>query len=820
MQTYTQINNDPAIEQDIISTVVTLLENGLPSCHLVANNYKGKLYLQSLKLYSKVTVKFAYEDNASINWTSVDPIFTGRIVDISPEMTSRGETLVATALTGECLKQVRVNKEYLTGVKEEVSISGDYDVNGLINRINQWTRIGTSPYLHFGDADYIYVNVTSSNAEDGDYTIKDIPIYEEYNVQNLTLNVRGFVDTAGGNATVKIKVTQDNGTTWQTFGDFNFDYTGITNQTVNVVGAINMSNFNNTKIAVLLSSGANNTANTCVRVYAVWFHIDGVGRNYYHYKLRDILQDIKNDSIDKLLGLTVTQPSDYTLNLDYAYDYTKEYPYMNFPFTDAIYTLNELIKIGSSMSYVDNPSNYRGLHWIVQYDSSIGQNRLLVAPVGNHSVYGANNSCYIKDKWDDTCPLNPIVVKEDMIHSNFKTEIPLANVILVAGKFIHPKDDVWTEKLEGWNYQKGNVGGFIAPTVDLSLNNTTTVKGVSSLQFRIGLNWLNQVWAILYRPFTVDLTKLVSTNIPAFINMQIYGNMHGEEIKLRLYCNTSAPQLTYNGSTYDCLGSYFEYDLSLHLPINAQEKWHKIEVPVTSKDLSNVQQEGVWTAHNDSGYSAPTWNNIKWLLIWVKTYQGPLLGEVDNWLFDDMCIVGSLIRGAYTSDCGQTSIDNCTIGCIKHYGIRTYTIKDSLAQTDNLDPNDNNSTLSQIALYELLRHRIPRTTASIQIPLYPSIKAGQIVRIKYNQLDNGTYVIDTNFRITKVTHQYSVEGAKTILEITDDVRNSLPISTTDPYTVLLRAINPDTQTKTFTSLKQAGSFETGMSVLWHDPYNT
>jgi len=185
-----------------------------------------------------------------------------------------------------------------------------------------------------------------------------------------------------------------------------------------------------------------------------------------------------------------------------------------------------------------------------------------------------------------------------------------------------------------------------------------------------------------------------------------------------------------------------------------------------------------------------------------------------------MCIVGNVVRGAYTSDCGQLSIDNCTIGCIKHYGIRAYTIKDSLAQTDNLDPNDDNSTLSQIALYELLRHRVPRTTATIQVPLYPSIKAGQIVHVKYNQLENGTYLIDKDFRISKVTHQYSVEGAKTILEITDDVRNSLPISTTDPYTILLRAINPDTQTKTFTSLKQAGSFETGMSVLWHDPYNT
>jgi hypothetical protein len=192
-------------------------------------------------------------------------------------------------------------------------------------------------------------------------------------------------------------------------------------------------------------------------------------------------------------------------------------------------------------------------------------------------------------------------------------------------------------------------------------------------------------------------------------------------------------------------------------------------------------------------------------------------GTTDDWYFDWIENTGQVVRGAYTNDCAQIDIANCTVGCIKHYGIRTYTIRDSLAQTDSLDANNDNNTLGQVALYELLRNRVPRTTATIQVPLYPSIKAGQIVHIhacQYITQYLSVYKIDRDFRITKVTHQYSVEGAKTILEITDDVRNSLPISTTDPYTVLLRAINPDTQTKTFTSLKQAGSFETGMKILW------
>jgi len=64
MKTLTKINNDPPISEDVISTVVTLLENGLPSCTLIANNYKGKLYLQKIKLYSEIKVKYVYEDTS------------------------------------------------------------------------------------------------------------------------------------------------------------------------------------------------------------------------------------------------------------------------------------------------------------------------------------------------------------------------------------------------------------------------------------------------------------------------------------------------------------------------------------------------------------------------------------------------------------------------------------------------------------------------------------------------------------------------------------------------------------------------------------
>jgi len=981
MQVYAQVNNDPPIEQDIVSTVVTLHENGLPICHLIANNYKGKLYLQTLKLFSTVVVKFAYEDNGTINWDNVEPVFKGKIVEIGPEMSSRGETLVATAMCGELLKQARVNKKYLMGLKEELSISGNYDVDGWQYRKNDWVHVNSSPWLNIGDDDYISVlakvrdevsisgnyyvdewlyhvndfthvnsnpwlnqgytdyisipadpaylgcadgdykfsNVTlrsnayiskfelhvvgrlvdgsnghcsnasftisihdgykwynyskavkfestswtdkainlmsdidisnvnnlrlyitfsevngggptkgsifiseaylhiegvtwrDINPEDGDYTIDDIWDCEEYIVNELTLNVRGRVSVSGVQATVQVKVYD--GTNWSTVGDFVFSSTNWTNETVNVMGKIDIANFNNMKVAVVLANSSNNSTNASVHVSAVWFWINGVGRNYYHNTLRNIIQDVKNDCLDKLLGEQVTQPEDYKINVDYVYNWDKEYPYMNFSFTDGLYCLNELVKMGCSMRYVQEGVNYRGLHWIVIPSNVTPNIQLVVAPVGDHGVYGANNSCYIEDVWETYCPLNPIIVKEDMIQAQFKTEVPLANVVLVAGKFVYPKDDMWTERLTDWNVQ--HLGGA-GHSVTLSLNNTIAVKGNTSLLFHVYAPLLATCRGMLYRPFSIEFDKIISEDNPVNLCMQIYGNAKGDFMKLRLYCNNDAPILEWmpSGGATVIRGSYFEVDLKQYLPSSGTEKWHKIEIPITYNDLIDVNKEGTWTAYNDIGYPPPNWSNVKWLVFYTGINTGGIPGTTNDWFLDDICVVGNIVRGAYTNDCGLESIDDCKIGCIKHYGIRTYTIRDSLAQTDSLDPNDDNNTLAQVALYELLRHRIPRTTATIQVPLYPSIKAGQIVHIKYNQLEDGSYVIDREFRITKVTHQFSIEGAKTILEITDDVRNSLPINTSDPFTVLLRAVNPDTQTKTLASLKHEGTFTTGINILW------
>ena len=359
-----------------------------------------------------------------------------------------------------------------------------------------------------------------------------------------------------------------------------------------------------------------------------------------------------------------------------------------------------------------------------------------------------------------------------------------------------------------------------------------------------------------------------------------------------------------------------------------------------------------WNAVNSANWS--TINKIAFVGYGSLTAGGDIY-------IDGLEIIGNVIRGAYDG----TSIEQ--------YGCRFLTIKDSIASTDTLNANDTNSSLSQLAIYELLRNRVVRTTGQISIPLTPTIKGGQLIHIHacydpnyinetihteqivnggfetgsftpwtydadcsinptlqhsgnycaqigtfasistytsqtlnssilVSDIDNFTiwlktvppqesttvkvtltydeesenftvdisdswqsfdilshmsyltyhfkkieirmyitnipfliddvslykstivphykYRIDKDFRITEAKHTFTREGAITTLSLIDDLYNSIPINTVDPYSIVMRAINPDYQTRTYGSLKiSGGDFDANMKPITKDYFS-
>ena len=807
-----KVGNDPDITSDCITTTVFLPENGISSCIITANNDIGKNYLAHFKLLDEVTVKYAYEEDNPV-WDNIEPVFRGKIIELQPSLSRSGEIVSVTAINiGFCLKQMRVANEYGTqAIHPNINPEKDVWTESLTPADGVWSAAAgdvslDTTFRKAGSAS-IKVHSVSMNWVGAIFTLNT---GKEVN-SNLYPFLNFFLyleETYNGNVTVFLYDTADKYARKNiivSLGGWN----GIDLK----AGSANASEWTE------VESGFDWSNIKKVRIDG-WFSGTGSGDFWIDVlyfdeypliteTLREVLCNTNNGLIRRYVEkiLNTNADSGYSLNTDYVYNDLSKYTYLNFPYQDSFMCIQDLIRLGSSLHYVVNSNNWKGLHWIITQDG-----KLLIAPVGNHHVEGIPNK-WVDSIWATRAPNEPLIVREDMITQEFKTEVPLANYVLVAGKYIYPLNDMWTESLDGWAEEHGHLGGVVSPTITFELNHKVYVKETSSLEYKFQMATGVRVYAVLIQSMNSDFVKLITKDSPVTIGLQIKGAMKGEELKLRLYCNDTKPTLIYDGETYRVRGNYFEVDLSKYLP-GGSTNWNQIEIPVTKEDLFNTEAAGIWTSIVDGDYPQPTWDNIKWFIIWFKTGQAGAAGATDVWNIDDINIVGNCIRGAYTSDCGKSSIDECTIGCIKHYGCKFLTIKDSLASTDTLDSVDDSSPIAQLALYELLRNRIPRTSGQITIPLNPDIKPGQLIHIHacYDEA-NKLYKIDRDFRITQVQHNFVVQGAVSLIKVVDDLFNSIPIDTMEPYTVIMRAVNPDYQTKTFASLKTGGDFITNQKPI-------
>ena len=470
--------------------------------------------------------------------------------------------------------------------------------------------------------------------------------------------------------------------------------------------------------------------------------------------------------------------SGYSINTDYICNDTYSMPYFYFPYQDAFSALLEILKINNALRFLDE---LYGLHFIVDVDGN-----MLIAPIGDHNCTGINDSCNVKDKWI-TKPLNdtPIVVREDMIISQFKKAILEANYILVSGKFVRPIDEAWTEgNASNWGAERfSGTNWYQRDPTGISDDSTYKMVGSYSLKMH---RWLIEGAAgnITYHYYpkdtdlNIDLTKLSSKrSIPIIA----FWYREGEQVdspKLVLY----APDHNHR----------FELDLNkVGIEVN---NWKYINIELTAN-----AQEGLWTEFTNDDTS-PDWSNIKKIAFAHKIHS---VLDADVWV-DGLQFIGSAIRGAYDST------------LINQYGCRMLTIKNSLAMTDSLSDNDTTSPLALNALFELMRNRVMPITGQIRITLNRNLVAGQLVYIKASMLENGTYNIDKWMRITEVEHRIDKTGAYTILTLTDDMWNSIPINTSDPYSIVVRATNPDFQSKTYASVRTGEDFDISLTPITKD----
>jgi hypothetical protein len=658
---------------------------------------------------------------------------------------------------------------------------------------------------HYDDKLSIYCSYSESEpfyADEYSWTFPHLSTdYEYFSASDIHLTLRGQLYAgSGGHCTqmgVEAQLWIDD--EWVSLGEVLFYDTGFVELDYGNIAALisSVSQFNSLKLRLMVSqiSDGGIDKGGIELSYATLYVKGIIWDDSLLSTLREILTDSEEGIIPKYLRLLqwtesgTPISSGYDLGTDYIYDDPSIYPFLDFPYQDTFMCLQDLIRLGSSLHYMTDPDDWRGLHWII-YTGLDSVSELLIAPVGDHDVEGVTGH-NIKTLWPTRVASEPLIVKEDMITQAFKTEIPLANYVLVAGKFIFPKNDNWTElSAEDWN-----VGYFIDGVWTLEdhpenfvLNDLVNYKvGLASIQHYHPVGGIDYYY--FYPKDTdldLDLNVFTARTVVPKLCFWYYKGANVEGNKVVLF----APDEK----------NTFEIDVP-----SIDGAWAPIEIDLTDNG------KDVWTKGGSEGN--PSWATIT--KVGFK-HHTTMFGAADVRI-DGLEFVGNTIRGAYTSDCSETDIENCTIGCIKHYGCRFLTIKDSLASTDTLNPQDDSSPLAQLALYELLRNRIIRTSGQITIPLDPTIMPGQLVHIHacWDEV-NTVYRIDRDFRITEVQHNFVIKATTTALTLTDDLLNSIPIDTTDPYTIVMRAINPDYQSRTYASLKTGGDFNSRQKPISKD----
>ena len=497
-----------------------------------------------------------------------------------------------------------------------------------------------------------------------------------------------------------------------------------------------------------------------------------------------IINGIIDRYINHILGdLSFSSAYPVDLNTDYVYGYLEasdinaKIPFIKFPYMDGLTAIQDIIKYGSALKFLQSLSGY---HWMVDPDAN-----LLIAPVNNHTVAGIDVSHLVSSKWVlKPYPSGSIKVKEDMVTQAFKQELPIANYVLVAGKYQFPLDDSVCESTVGWIVQTSRsvhavYDDKVVGAVSINL------KGFYTPPLPIENNFAYPL------PVDLDFTKLMGENTTPSIFFWMKVGGYTEKYEFRLYWD-------------DDDGGLVDRDNYISCPFTGMETNVWVSKDFSIPNTIYMNNFKGWSLHSLHG--TKNWSDIPTLKYLGITFTSSFIAvaPTDVWI-DGLVIGGVCIFGAYDST-------NITAN-----GCRIITIKNSFANTQHLTLLNNTDPLALEVVYELQRHRKLRMTGEIKIPLDPIYKSGQQVYVyaEYDPLTT-TYKISKWFRINKAIHDFDAIGAYTTLSLTDDLECSIPVDTNDAYTVTMRAFNPDFQSRTHGSLKSAGDFDLGLVPITKD----
>jgi hypothetical protein len=470
--------------------------------------------------------------------------------------------------------------------------------------------------------------------------------------------------------------------------------------------------------------------------------------------LRSIITDPSNGIVpayvNKILNGSASGYS-YTADNTTVQDISAAINYLSFPYKPANKALKDLCDLVQAVL----GASVAGPHWIVTTDK-----KLLVTTVGAHSpgsIYSLWPTYYGGSQTNATLEQG-----RDFIQVQFQKLMPEANHIIYYGAWRRPSNgDGWTEaNAANWFIDDPYGAG-------LTLSDDATVYNVGTHSLR-------------------------ATNVTA-AEITYYGWPYGKNAGWNLDVGTNIyiPYLNFfvrrNGAPAawyvflhqdDTHYWYYEFDGK----ITADDTWYYFHLPVGRYWKTATEKQPSDFAWSSTG--SPSWTNINYIRFeWFP-------GNVAQYAYLD---------GLYFGDIPVCRVAKNSTS-ISTYGLRTKLIKDDVGKDDSLCASDDSGVIGQMAKAELLRCQTTPIVGTVVVPLLKDLMAGQLLHIHANKKADGSFCINKDMRVTRVTHNFRDKFTTTI-NLTDDIVNANAREAFTSMNTFLKMVRPDTQDRQATSMK-------------------
>ena len=480
----------------------------------------------------------------------------------------------------------------------------------------------------------------------------------------------------------------------------------------------------------------------------------------------DTVTEIINDGshgmlsawVNTVLGDTGTASGHIYENL--IQTITDSFKYIYFPFKPVTKCLNDLCELVQG-----NRGANAGIHWFVTPGLTAPNfyPRLCIAEVGNH----ADAPLARWPNWWRTDQAGSTLDEDDLLSFKFQHLAKEANYVLYHGKVVKPLllDD-YTEDAADW------AGGlYMTPANDTAKVGSNSIKATTK---DTGAALKN--CTILY-PTGSSLGPINVTNMGGKYDVPIChawakvdGNVWGNNRTLFFYFRTGVGDGAIIGAPVQVMfsaasewteftfpiGPYYHY--ALHEP-----KWLRNYIISGAFSWASVEQIGLLLLSDANGEE-----------VWLDNYY----------------LSGSVIRGARQA-AAFTSSNPC----------RLKIITDDLAKDDTLKASDDSGTIGQLCYAVYLRSITTPIVGTFTIPIANDLIAGQKIHVHAKKKADDTFQIDDDFRITKIIHAMSSTGCYSTVDVTDDLKNSIPRPIPTHLNKVLSAVRPEFQDRQATSMK-------------------